>query len=182
MSYIIQLGRYSARLGKAYDIAQSQSRTDVRLALGIGQSAGRTRCQHELPVVGGYVTVVLEITYTIDMIEVEKILRALADATRLRLVNLLLAEDELCVCELTEALEIVQPKVSRHLAILREAGLVLDRREGLWIYYRIHPDLPAWGYELLQAVLKGCKGKPPYANDLKRLSQMNTRVNGACNS
>ncbi len=114
------------------------------------------------------------------MIQVETILRALADGTRLRLINLLLAEEELCVCELTAALEIVQPKVSRHLAILRETGLVLDRREGLWIHYRIHPDLPAWGVALLEAVHRGCQGKPPYAEDLRRLSRVEPRAKASC--
>jgi ArsR family transcriptional regulator len=114
------------------------------------------------------------------MIQTEIILRALADGTRLRVINLLLVEDELCVCELTEALQMVQPKVSRHLAILREAGLVLDRREGLWIHYRIHPDLPAWGNQLLEAMHKGCTGKPPYSDDLKRLSRRNIGANVSC--
>ena len=116
------------------------------------------------------------------MIQVEALLKALADGTRLRLINLLLIEEELCVCELTEALEIVQPKVSRHLAILREAGLVLDRREGLWIHYRIHPDLPAWGSELLAAVHRGCKGKPPYTEDADRLSRQNIKAGVSCDT
>ena len=115
------------------------------------------------------------------MIQAENILRALADGTRLRLINLLLVEKELCVCELTEALEIVQPKVSRHLAILREAALVLDRREGLWIHYRIHPDLPAWSQQLLEAIHQGCEGKPPYVEDLKRLSRTNAKTAASCN-
>ena len=114
------------------------------------------------------------------MIQTETILRALADGTRLRIINLLLVENELCVCELTEALQMVQPKVSRHLAILREAGLVLDRREGLWIHYRIHPDLPAWANQLLEAMHKGCQGKPPYTDDLKRLSRKATEAAASC--
>ena len=114
------------------------------------------------------------------MIQTETILRALADGTRLRLINLLLSREELCVCELTEALQIVQPKVSRHLAILRDAGLVLDRREGLWVHYRIHPDLPAWGIRLLEAAQKGCQGKPPYTSDLKQLNQNSARISASC--
>jgi ArsR family transcriptional regulator len=114
------------------------------------------------------------------MIQAETILRALADGTRLRLVHLLLSRDELCVCELTEALQIVQPKVSRHLAILRDAGLVLDRREGLWVHYRIHPDLPAWGEQLLESVQRGCRGKPPYPDDLKRLAHSSSRISTSC--
>jgi ArsR family transcriptional regulator len=61
--------------------------------------------------------------------------KTLADPTRLRLLNLL-AAGETCVCELTDTLRIVQPKVSRHLARLKRAGLVEARRDGKWIHYR----------------------------------------------
>src|SRR5438309_5560539 len=61
--------------------------------------------------------------------------KTLADPTRLRLLNLL-ASGETCVCELTDTLRVVQPKVSRHLAHLKRAGLVEARRDGKWMYYR----------------------------------------------
>ena len=61
---------------------------------------------------------------------------ALADRTRLRLLNLM-REDEICVCYFTAALDEPQPKISRHLAYLRQAGLVETTRMGKWIYYRI---------------------------------------------
>ncbi len=66
----------------------------------------------------------------------DKLLRALADRTRLRLLNLL-GEDEVCVCFFVEILGESQPKISRHLAYLRRAGIVASRREGKWIHYRI---------------------------------------------
>ena len=109
-------------------------------------------------------------------------MRALADTTRLRIVHLLLGHEELCVCELTSAMEIVQPKVSRHLAILREAGLVLDRREGLWIHYRIHPDLPVWVTHLLKAVHEGCQTTPPYTDDLRRLEKLDINTRASCHT
>ena len=62
--------------------------------------------------------------------------KTLSDPTRLRLLNLL-AGGETCVCELTDTLRIVQPKVSRHLAQLKRAGLVDARREGKWMHYRV---------------------------------------------
>jgi ArsR family transcriptional regulator len=62
--------------------------------------------------------------------------RALSDETRLRIM-VLLSEKELCVCQIEAALDLPQAKVSRHLAVLRYAGLVKDRREGLWIYYSL---------------------------------------------
>src|SRR5437773_9949770 len=61
--------------------------------------------------------------------------KTLSDPTRLRLLNLL-AEGETCVCELTDTLRMVQPKVSRHLARLKRAGLVDARRDGKWMHYR----------------------------------------------
>lgn len=62
--------------------------------------------------------------------------KALADTTRLRLINLI-GEDEVCVCFFVEVLEINQPKISRHLAYLRRAGVVSARRDGKWMHYRL---------------------------------------------
>jgi ArsR family transcriptional regulator len=68
--------------------------------------------------------------------EMELLFRALADRTRLRLLNLM-AEHEVCVCFFVEILKTNQPKISRHLAYLRRAGVVRARREGKWMHYRI---------------------------------------------
>ena len=68
--------------------------------------------------------------------QMETLFKALADATRLRILGLLLT-GEVCVCDIHESLKIPQPKASRHLAYLRNAGLVETRRQGLWIHYRI---------------------------------------------
>lgn len=69
--------------------------------------------------------------------------KALADEVRLKTL-LLLRDRELCVCELVEALQQSQPKISRNLAQLRKAGLLLDRRQGQWVYYRLHPLMSDW--------------------------------------
>ena len=74
-----------------------------------------------------------------QMHSVERVFQALADGTRLRILGLLLA-GEVCVCTLHESLGEPQPKVSRHLAYLRRAGLVSTRREGLWIHYSLAPQ------------------------------------------
>ncbi|WP_194790366.1 metalloregulator ArsR/SmtB family transcription factor [Pseudomonas sp. UFMG81] len=76
--------------------------------------------------------------------------KALADETRARATLLIAHQGELCVCELVCALGESQPKISRHLAQLRSSGLLLDRRQGQWVYYRINPQLPAWVDEVLQ--------------------------------
>ena len=69
--------------------------------------------------------------------------KALADPTRVRILSAL-RRGELCVCDLCSATAESQPKVSRHMALLRESGLVSDRREGKWVYYRLSPTMPAW--------------------------------------
>ncbi|WP_432697533.1 metalloregulator ArsR/SmtB family transcription factor [Marinobacterium sp. YM272] len=76
--------------------------------------------------------------------------KALADEVRLTSLLLILQNGELCVCELTAALEQSQPKISRHLAQLRKSGLLLDRRQGQWVFYRLHPLLNDWMLRVLQ--------------------------------
>ena len=68
--------------------------------------------------------------------DMERLFKALADSTRLRILGLLLT-GEVCVCHIHESLRIPQPKASRHLAYLRRSGLVLTRKEGLWVHYRL---------------------------------------------
>jgi ArsR family transcriptional regulator len=84
-------------------------------------------------------------TKTPKTFEKELFFRALADRTRLRLLNLMRSE-EVCVCFFVEILKTHQPKISRHLAYLRKAGIVGSRREGPWMHYRIvEPADPAAG-------------------------------------
>lgn len=95
---------------------------------------------------------------------------ALSHPTRLRCLLLLLEHDELCVCELTHAIGAAQPNISRHLAQLREAELVSDRREGLWIHYRINTELPQWVTNVLEQTAKGVMGSAPFADDRATLA------------
>jgi ArsR family transcriptional regulator, arsenate/arsenite/antimonite-responsive transcriptional repressor len=81
----------------------------------------------------------------------EGVFQALADGTRLRILGLLLA-GEVCVCNLHESLGESQPKVSRHLAYLRRAGLVATRREGLWVHYRLAESTDPVLATIVQAV------------------------------
>jgi ArsR family transcriptional regulator, arsenate/arsenite/antimonite-responsive transcriptional repressor / arsenate reductase (thioredoxin) len=76
--------------------------------------------------------------------------KCLGDETRLVSLLLIDGQGELCVCELMDALDLPQPTISRHLATLRKLGLLLDRRQGQWVYYRIHPLLPGWMLEILR--------------------------------
>ena len=87
-----------------------------------------------------------------DSLTPVNLFKCLADETRARMSLLIATEGELCVCELTCALNESQPKTSRHLALLRSSGLLADRRQGQWVYYRLHPQLPDWARQLLENV------------------------------
>ena len=101
--------------------------------------------------------------------EAQTLFDTLADATRRRILALLVTQGELCVCELTAALHEIQPKVSRHLGVMKEAGLVIPRREGTWMHYRLAP-LPPWTGDLLAALTSGAASE--LKSDLKRLKGM----------
>jgi ArsR family transcriptional regulator len=70
------------------------------------------------------------------MQDILNIFKALSDETRLRILKLL-EHGELCVCDIFSALDMIQPKVSFHLSVLKEAGLITDRKDGRWVHYRI---------------------------------------------
>ncbi|WP_148254304.1 metalloregulator ArsR/SmtB family transcription factor [Aidingimonas lacisalsi] len=84
-----------------------------------------------------------------------RLFKCLSDDTRQAIMLLVHTEGELCVCELTHALELSQPKVSRHLAQLRRCGLLQDRREGQWVYYRLMPGMPEWALDILASTARG---------------------------
>lgn len=86
-------------------------------------------------------------------IESHHFFHALSDTTRLRCLALLYSQGEVCVCDLTRALGQSQPKISRHLALLRDLGLVEARRAGVWMLYSITPTLPAWVVSVLDIAL-----------------------------
>lgn len=94
------------------------------------------------------------------------LLDVLSDASRRHLLALLRAEGELCVCELVAALNDIQPKISRHLAVLREAGWVNTRREGTWMFYSL-ASLPVWAKLIVEALTQG--GVP--ADELNKSQQ-----------
>jgi ArsR family transcriptional regulator len=95
---------------------------------------------------------------------------ALADTTRLRLLNLM-AGREVCVCYLVEILRQGQPKISRHLAYLRNAGIVSARREGKWVHYRICPPTDAEVAAILAAVMTSLRNDKQMQADLARLDR-----------
>ncbi|MFW1755235.1 metalloregulator ArsR/SmtB family transcription factor [Acinetobacter wanghuae] len=78
--------------------------------------------------------------------------KCLSDVTRLDILKLVLAKQNVCVCEFTEQLNLSQPKISRHLALLRNLGVLLDQRQGQWVYYRLNPNLPNWAHDILHVI------------------------------
>lgn len=101
-------------------------------------------------------------------------LKACADQTRLRLINLLAAEGEVCVCHLVDVLETNQPKVSRHLAYLKRAGLVADRKDGLWVHYRLAEPLANHARQLIECINSCFAQSPEMRRDVIKLRAIRT--------
>ena len=102
--------------------------------------------------------------------DLEALFRALADRTRLRILNLM-RDQEVCVCYFVEILKTSQPKISRHLAYLRRAGIVAARRSGTWMHYRIAVPKEAAAAEILREVLQALAEDREMRNDLVRLER-----------
>ena len=96
------------------------------------------------------------------MLKPEEFFHLLSDETRLRCLLLLQAKNELCVCDFTYALQSAQPKISRHLAILRGSKAVTYRRAGAWIYYSLSQQLPKWACNILSNLKKDTNLKTLY--------------------
>ena len=97
--------------------------------------------------------------------------KALADQTRLRLINLI-ADDEICVCFFVEVLKTNQPKISRHLAYLKRAGVVAARREGKWIHYRLVEPADPHAARIFREVRLWLDNNPAMVSDRTRLRKI----------
>tara|TARA_B100000795_G_C22570739_1_gene349979 strand:- start:52 stop:402 length:351 start_codon:yes stop_codon:yes gene_type:complete len=105
---------------------------------------------------------------------------ALSHPMRLRAIILITHMNELCVCELTHTLGLAQPVISRHLAQLKETGILLARKQGQWVYYRINDELPKWALDVIRITLNGVLDLSPYQNDKQTLCTMPDRPNQTC--
>ena len=105
---------------------------------------------------------------TSNSYDMEQLFRALADRTRLRLLNLI-GDDEVCVCYFVEVLRTNQPKISRHLAYLRRAGVVAARREGKWMHYSIVEPPDAHARRVFADVRQWLKEDHQMRRDRERL-------------
>jgi ArsR family transcriptional regulator len=109
-----------------------------------------------------------------------EIFKALGDETRLRLVNLFLQTDEdLCVCEMVDALALPQYQISKHLTILKNAGLLQASRKGTWVYYRLDREAPFW--RDLGKMLSRHLNTPAFVADTAKVKQrLSLREAGRC--
>jgi ArsR family transcriptional regulator len=108
---------------------------------------------------------------------VSRLFRALGDDMRVRIVGLL-SHGELCVCHLQSALELTQPTVSRHMAVLRNAGVVEARREGSWVYYRLARQADGAAEKQLTSLVRQFGTMDALHRDIARL--LKVRGPGAC--
>ncbi len=98
------------------------------------------------------------------------VLKAVADKNRLRIVASLLQHEELCACQIIEMLGVAGATVSRHLAVLQDAGMIISRKDGRWNYFRLNEQLPQdFPKEWLQNTLNGM---PEIINDQKHLDSI----------
>ena len=116
-------------------------------------------------------------TASLNVRPVTRLFKALADDTRLRIVALL-SQGALCVCHLEEALGLSQPNVSRQLGILRAAGVVEDRREGNWVYYRLLAQDDEDCERQLKALVQAFAKRDVLRRDVEKLVKI--RGPGAC--
>jgi len=102
-------------------------------------------------------------------VSLDLLFRALADPTRLRLINLM-AEQEICVCYFTQVIGAPQPKISRHLAYLRKAGLVATRKDGKWMHYRLTIPQDSDASAIMKTTLHALRANKEMQRDRSRLS------------
>ncbi|MEW6990764.1 metalloregulator ArsR/SmtB family transcription factor [Colwelliaceae bacterium 6441] len=103
--------------------------------------------------------------------------KCLADQTRLNILTLVDSQGELCVCELTQALALSQPKISRHIALLKSEGLLSHRKVGKWVFYTISTELPQWKKEVVRQIQLNNLVEINVA--IMRLNEMSARPNGS---
>jgi ArsR family transcriptional regulator len=116
----------------------------------------------------------------------ENLFKALADKTRLRILALL-GNNEVCVCHIHDSLELPQPTVSRHLAYLRRSGLVVARRDGVWMHYQVSRSLDPMIQGILNSAVATLEQLPASTQDRKQFRRsfgqlyvLGTAAGGAC--
>jgi DNA-binding transcriptional ArsR family regulator len=104
------------------------------------------------------------------MKDIVRILKALSEEIRLRIINLLYQKEELCVCEIVEALSLPQSTISRHMGVLKNAGIVEDKKAGQWVFYKLLIEKEETSFIKI-LIENGFKKIPLLQNDIKALTK-----------
>jgi len=107
-----------------------------------------------------------------DLKNVEKIIKALSDKNRIRIIYFLKAKQKLCVCEITDIIGLSQPTISSHLKLLENAGLIESHKEGLWVNYNINSQLDPFSSKLIEIIYKDLEKDKQIVYDLKKLKNI----------
>ena len=113
------------------------------------------------------------------MKDLTNLFKALADGTRLKIIGLLL-ERELCVCEIVDILGMSQPRISRHLKILEQAGILHSWREGKWAHYTIEKEMPDYCKTLLSGAKEGLYQNKMVKIDLQKIKKVKRKMGQSC--
>jgi ArsR family transcriptional regulator len=105
----------------------------------------------------------------------DEIFATISNVIRLRCLLLIGTAEDVCVCEVEEALKIAQPTASKALNALKAVGLVIARREANWNYYRLNEDMPGWLRTIVDSIIAELSGREPYRADQRRLGKLNLR-------
>ena len=111
-----------------------------------------------------------------ELKNIEKIIKALADKNRLRIVYLLNEKQDLCVCEITDIIGLSQPTISSHLRLLENAGLIESYKDGLWVNYNINSQAGLFSRKLVEIICKDLKKDKQAISDLKELKSIDRDI------
>ena len=104
----------------------------------------------------------------------------MSNQTRLRCLYLAAKQEEVCVCEVVDALDISQPTASKALKVLREAGILTDRRDANWIYYRLHESMPGWVAAIVRTTIDELSRRDDFSADEARFERSRVRERKVC--
>ncbi len=108
--------------------------------------------------------------------QITRIVKALSDENRIRMICLIRSKKDLCVCEITEIIGLAQPTVSSHLRLLENAGLVESYKNGLWVNYNISKNLDSFSREFIESLYKNLKKDKKITSDLDRLKNIDRKM------
>lgn len=104
--------------------------------------------------------------------KITKIIKAISDESRIRIINLLKSKKEVCVCEITEIINLSQPTISSHLKKLQEAGIITFRKDGLWVNYYLSEEMDTEIKELIDLIIRFIEKDPIVKKDLLKAAHI----------